>query len=94
MDRYYVPCSDQRDFDCRIDDLAEMRAMQRAFKRANRCEVCGAKPTTTKRHDGAIVVSCRACVGKRPSPQQQTVNRTLAAARARLEALETRRRAL
>jgi hypothetical protein len=95
MNRYYVPFSDQRDLDCHASLHAEMTEHRVAFERTTRCEVCGAKPTSTKRHaGGAIVVSCSACVGKRPTPHQLTINRSHASARARLAEVEKRLRTL
>lgn len=85
---YIVPFVTQRDMEQRFRDYDEMLAMRAAFNRAEKCEVCGAKKTSTMRHGNEIVVTCKSCVGRKPSAQREEVNRSLELARARLAAVE------
>jgi hypothetical protein len=88
MEGYYAPLVTQRDMECRAADHAEMLAMQRAFRRAEKCEVCGAKKTNTMRHGDEIVVSCKSCVGKTPTTERRAINNRLAEMRSMLAKAE------
>jgi hypothetical protein len=80
---------DRRDLERHFEGAySEMVENRRAFRAASRCEICGAKPTHTKRHGPRIVATCKDHVGKVPTPEREVINSRLAEARARLAAIE------
>jgi hypothetical protein len=81
---------DQRDLERHAAVYDEMVENRRAFRAATKCEICGAKPTNTMRHESRIVVTCKDHIGKLPTPEREAINRSHAEARARLAAMEKR----
>lgn len=84
----------QRDLESHVPVYNEFLAMKRAVASARAgkgCMTCGGRNVdhASRMHDGTIRVLCRGC-----KENQEKVSRFLSDTRARLEAVEKRRRSL